>query len=324
MNPDYVRNVRYNLQTQISELNLASDLNSFYFSLKRFWVYIRKNLIMNEIVNGLAASFPGLEQNINDLPPEQGLYGLNVAEQAALGYFMIKKAVESDPQRIDDLAFRYCRSTDRDELLNSFRKEFLNPFYNYLDGQLHDQEFPLSFLLHYRQKCEWFQREALFNHWEEEKAIGEAELKRHLFEYLHDQGFNLLVEPKSPSGEVDLIAAYSNDMPIILEAKVFSEGAKSKPNIITGFKQLYTYVEDYLAPSGILLIYKTCDSDLKINTAHSRQTIPCVFHNNKLLLLVIVDIFPHKKGASKRGRLKAVEITEDDLIQILETNVNIN
>jgi hypothetical protein len=320
MNSDYVRNVRYKLQTQISELNLASDQNSFYFSLKRFLGYVLKNSIMNEIVNGLAATFPDVEQEVNNLPPDQrGIYGLSVVEQAALGY-----VVESDPQKIVELSFRYHRSFETSELLNSFRLEFLNPFYNYLDAQLHDQEFPLSFLLHYRQKCEWFQRKALFNQWDEGKAIGETILKRHLLEYLHDQGFNILVEPASPSGEVDLIAAYSNDKPIILEAKVFSEGEKSKPHIITGFKQLYTYVEDYQAPSGVLLIYKTCDYDLSVNVAHHRQTIPCVIYNNKLLLLIVVDIFPHEKSASQRGRLKAIEITENDLIQILETNENSN
>lgn len=319
MNSDYVRNIRFKLQTRINELSQTQDLNSFYFSLKRFWDYIGTNPIIEEIVNGLANSFPDLEQQVSNISPEHGVYGLNVAEQAALSYFVIKTALESNPSRILNLAFPYGRKKTAYEAIDSFRVAFLNPFYDYIDEQLHDQEFPLSFLLHYKQKCEWFQRHDLYNQWEKERKTGESLLKRHLFEYFHDQGFNILAkEPASPSGEVDLIAVYSNELPIILEAKVFSEGAKSKHHIVTGFKQVYSYVEDYVSPSGILLIYKTCGFDLKIDVPDSRQTIPCVSYNNKLILLLVVDIFLYEKTASKRGPVKAVVITEKDLVQELE------
>jgi hypothetical protein len=44
--------------------------------------------------------------------------------------------------------------------------------------------------------------------------------------------------------------------------------------------------------------------------------MPFIVHNNKTIFIFTIDISPYKKSASKRGPLKAVEITEADLIHI--------
>jgi len=141
-----------------------------------------------------------------------------------LSYFIVKRCAGSkDPIEIEIVyAYNPCSNS---EALDYFRTSWLYPLYNYVDEQLSDQNVPLTFLVRYKEKCEWFQKEQLFKRWQENRNTGEALLKRHLLEYSHDQEFNVLIkEPSSPSGEVDLIAAYSDNQPIILEAKVFSAG----------------------------------------------------------------------------------------------------
>jgi hypothetical protein len=49
-----------------------------------------------------------------------------------------------------------------------------------------------------------------------------------------------------------------------------------------------------------------------------------VIHNNKTIFLVTIDICPHETSASKRGHLRAVEITEQELIRIVEEEKGIS
>ena len=223
MNSGFIQDLRFKLQTQIGEFNIIQDRNRFHSLLKRFWGFIQQYPLFIDITNNLAASFPVLEDLAANIQNEPS-FGDTVQEQAALSYFIVKRCAGSkDPIEIEIVyAYNPCSNS---EALDYFRTSWLYPLYNYIDKQLSDQNVPLTFLVRYKEKCEWFQKEQLFKRWQENRNTGEALLKRHLLEYLHDQGFNILIkEPSFPSGEVDLIAAYSDNQPIILEAKVFSAG----------------------------------------------------------------------------------------------------
>ena len=71
-----------------------------------------------------------------------------------------------------------------------------------------------------------------------------------------------------------------------------------------------------------MIIYKTSGRDLKFNLFNQTQSTPSVLHNHKTIFLITIDIFPHETSASKRGILKPVEITKEDLIQTIEEKEN--
>ena len=48
----------------------------------------------------------------------------------------------------------------------------------------------------------------------------------------------------------------------------------------------------------------------------------CVIIVNKTIFLVNIDVFPHEVSASKRGSLKPIEITEDDLVKSVKEDLN--
>ena len=195
---------------------------------------------------------------------------------------------------------------------------FLEPLYEYLDEQLDDQRAILALLRRYKHKCEWFQRKHLFKSWEDNTKIGEKLLALHLYEYLHDQGLDFVIEPSSVSGEVDLIAAQKSDEPLIADVKIFNpEKGKGTDYIARGFNQIYLYTLDYNEPFGYLIIYNTSGQDLRFVLANQEQSTPFVVHNNKTIFVVTIDVFPYETSASRRGRLKTVEITEEDLIRII-------
>jgi hypothetical protein len=241
-------------------------------------------------------------------------------ENAAFSYHIIRKCVEAENVTSEiDLAMAYILGGTHTECLENFKMLFLEPFYEYLDEELDDQKAILGFLRRYKHKCEWFNRQRLFGLWSSNTREGEKLLALHLYEYLHDQGFDFTIEPHSISGEVDLVVAQQSNSPLIADAKIFNpERGKGKQNIINGFNQIYLYTLDFNEPFGYLIIYKTSGADLRLLVEKQSQSIPFVVHNSKAIALLIIDIFPHTTTASQRGRIKTLEITERDLIKVIK------
>jgi hypothetical protein len=226
---------------------------------------------------------------------------------------VVQKCVESADASIEYSLVTQYQVYEDPACLDFFRDCFVEPLYEYLDEQLDDQRALLALLRRYKHRCEWFRREALLALWQKDKAKGERALAEDLYEYLHDQGLEFAIEPSSASGKPDLISAQVGDERLIADAKVFKDGT-GKSYLASGFHQIYQYTLDYNQPFGYLVIFKTCEDDLKFPMADHEQSIPFLVHNNKTIFFVVIDICQHEATASKRGVLKTIEITEADLI----------
>jgi hypothetical protein len=62
------------------------------------------------------------------------------------------------------------------------------------------------------------------------------------------------------------------------------------------------------------VIFKLIDKDLRFSLSASSRNVPVVFYNHKTIFLIIIDIYPYPKPVSQRDPLRAVEITEEELI----------
>ncbi|MFC1712164.1 hypothetical protein ACFL6S_00780 [Candidatus Poribacteria bacterium] len=275
-----------------------------------------------DVLDDLRHRCPSAEEDAEEIVDnQQNLVGEDELESAALSYFVIKRCIESDNLHIEHtIGRRYGVGTSKhDEALEYFKDIFLETLYDYLDEHIDDQRAILALLRRYKHKCEWFQHEHLLNLWESCTQKGEKLLSRHLFEYLHDQGLNFVIEPLSVSGRADLVGAQETEDPIVADMKIFNpDKGKGKSYIASGFNQIYTYMRNYNEPFGYLIIYKTCERDLRFTLAHQTQSTPFVIHNNKTIFLITIDIAPYEASASKRGVLDVVEITEEDLVQRVE------
>ena len=316
MNEGYIQNLRYKLQKRVRRLN-SIEFEMFHVSLKQFWGFLNNYEVIGGIIEDLCRRYPQLEEEAEKLINQQGAQVFeNELENAAFSYFVIKKCVESaDQDVVIHCSFAYKR--DFDGSIETFRSLFLEPFYEYIDEQLDDQKAILALLRRYKHKCEWFQRDRLYKLWKYDTQRGEKHLALDLYEYLHDQGLDFTIEPWSISGKADLVSAQKGEEPLIADAKIFNpESSKGKDYISKGFNQLYQYTLDYNETFGYLIIFKTCDNDIKFALTNQEQSTPFIIHNNKTIFLITIDIFPHQEPASKRGVLKPLEISENDLIQI--------
>jgi hypothetical protein len=60
------------------------------------------------------------------------------------------------------------------------------------------------------------------------------------------------------------------------------------------------------------------EKDLSLLFSNSTSNIPMITYNHKTIFFVTIDLYKHK-SPSTRGKIKPVEIKEEDLFQYIES-----
>lgn len=323
MQDKYIQALRYKLQKRVRRLN-SVPYNVFPAELRQFFHFFEMSPLLAGVRDELLTSTaPRLKEILARFDSDDGaaVMGDTEAEQAALGYSMLKR-FEGFGDNFDPmgLGYRYGASGDVHQALDRCRDVFLEPFYEYVDEHIDDQQAVLFFLGKYKQRCEWFRRDVLREVAVSDTGRAERLLANDFYEYLHDQGIEFNIEPRSASGRPDLVSEQVGSDKVVADAKVFwPERGKTKAYLCAGFNQVYTYTRDYNEPFGYMVIFKMCEDDLRFTLPPTTGVFPSVSHNNKTIFLVTVDLCDYGTSASDRGRLKVCEITAEDLIHVVES-----
>jgi hypothetical protein len=312
METQYLQALRYKLQRRIRRLN-GADTNQFLFVLKQFWRYFDGVPILGAVAAELVARVPDWNDSVERaFQARTAMFGEDEAEGAAIGYGILRRFGSGDnPLNYYDLVGDGSTS----EALNEFRALYLEPFYQYVDEHLDDRSFVLYSLIRYKHACEWFRRERLFNLWKSGTQHGERTLALDMYEYLHDRGVDFHIEPRSASGEADMVALQgSSSEPLIAEAKVFNpEGGRGKAYILKAFRQVYRYTCDYNQPIGYVVIFRTSERPISFALPSEAEPVPRVIRNHKTLFALEIDLYPHAETASKEHAPDPVIITEEEI-----------
>jgi hypothetical protein len=207
--------------------------------------------------------------------------------------------------------------------LHIFKQQVLDPLCDYLDERLDDQHIPLGYLLRYKQRCEWFTRAMLYTIAEQERqkrgqgfnAQVEKALKQDLYCYLHDQGIDFIIEPRSSAGEIDLIEDQKGPNPIGVEVKIFDNAQYKRRAIRQGSNQIRTYVEERQTTFGYLAAYKLCDEQIRVIGDGSIQGIDFIRVGGKTVYIFVIDLFLHTDSASVRKDKGTIDVTKDYLVK---------
>jgi hypothetical protein len=321
MQDKFVQAIRYKLQKRVRRLNSA-DYTHFPFILPVFFKFFDSMPLLAGIRDELLATddAKGLEGAWERIMQRQPMLGETEVESAALGYLILKQLAETpDRHAITQLARAYGVSGTFEEQLELVRTIFLEPFYEYVDEHIDDQQAILYFLRRYKHRCEWFQADRLRQAVQDDTRQGEKHLASDLYEYLHEQGIDFHIEPHSVSGIADFVADQVGEERVIADAKLFwPDKSKGKQYIITAFNQAYTYARDYNEPCAYLVIFKICKEDLNFLVPARQTMFPCLNLNNKTIFFIVVDLCEYGVPASKRGPLTSLDISENELVQSLE------
>jgi hypothetical protein len=319
MQDAFVQAIRYKLQKRVRRLNSA-DYHHFPMLLRVFFQFFDSSPLLSAVRDELLvrAAAADVAVTVGRIIDGEVLYGADEVESAGIGYLLLKKIAE-EPEKDLVLTIALNLSSDTQECLDTVRNVFLEPFYEYVDEHLDDQQAILYFLRRYKHRCEWFHAVRLRQAVANETQKGEKVLALDLYEYIHDQGIDFHVEPHSSSGIPDFVADQVGQDRVLADTKLFwPERSKGKSYIISGFHQAYVYACDYNEPCAYLVIYKMCGESLNFLVPATKSWFPSLTVNNKTIFFVVVDIFEHGASASKRGPMKSVDITERELVQRVE------
>lgn len=325
MDSEFIQTLRYKLQRRVRRLN-STDFRLFHFSLKQFMGFLQKSFVILGIIEDLKARFPEEKQDIEQLFSEKnrngGLLWSDEDKHAAASVFIIERCAESDNQMIEvEIGRKYIHGGNHNDVLESFKDNFLETLYDYIDEKLDDQRLLLGLLKKYKQKCEWFKRNYLYELCTQKTQTGEKILANHLYEFLHDQGIQFSIEPQSASGEADLVSIQSGEEAIVADAKIFwPEKGKNTSYLCKGFNQTYLYTTDYNEPFGYLVIFNMSGKDLRFSLENYSLNFPFIVHNAKIIYFITIDLFPYETSASKRGKAESYLISEADLRKEIEPN----
>ncbi|CAN5485408.1 hypothetical protein BH10BAC5_BH10BAC5_24910 [soil metagenome] len=298
-----------------------SDESLFATNVQRFINQLSKIKIASNFITELEVKFYEVEPHAQayiDGIQKVSTFNTN-EENSALSWFVIKKLFkeERNPYEIKTKILKivhyFNHTYEYDEVFSLFVQIFVEPFYNFIIYNLTNSNITLSFLIKYKHKIEWFHKENYFKIWEDNTQKGEEILSYKLYEYLFDQGVDFHIEPKADSGRPDLIESQTGTDKLIADVKIFNPGkSKGKSYIINAFNQIYTYAKSYNNSIGYLVIFKTCENELCLNTSGSEEGIHFITFNSKTIFFIIIDIFVYNVSASKRGKLETITIEEKE------------
>ena len=317
MDPQIVQNIRYKLQKRVSRLRSVDTQILFMISLLQFWKYFDKQSMLIGVISQLSAEYADIDSQIDGLFSDGDvLYGETEEEAAYIGYKVLRRLSESTDERVlISLLRKYNPHSGLDELLETVRELFLEPFYEFIDEQIDEQRATLSLIYRYKHRSEWFHRDALLELSRVER-LGEKKLSLNLYSYLYDKGIDFSIEPSSITGEIDLISAQKSDDPLLLDVKIFDGNDRGKAYIRKGFGQIYTYTQQHNEAFGYLLIFNVSERQLRFSLKIAGN-VPQVTYNHKTIFIVTIDIFAHEKPVSQRKPISAIEIAEEELIETI-------
>ena len=339
MNEELLSRLRNKLQRRKEQLE-ATNTPYFLPKLVRFWRFLKAEPFFLSILEELRLNDVGKEAarraTATDVPNYQYdptvrevILSLTTDEDvAAMAFYLL----ECHYERADalDRISRNVWGNHPGNLNNyaTFKPEVIVPLCDYLAEKLDEQQALLGLLVRYKHRSEWFNRRELLKKLKEEedrieevkkkgkktKAQLEDVLKEDLYRYLHDQGINFTIEPKSDRGRIDLILDQKEGTRKYLEGKVFDNKGRGKPEVVQGFAQTLRYLKQHNASNGYLFIYKTCEEALVIDGADQVEGIDRVRCECGFIFIVVIDIHEYADPVSVQT-YKPVRITVEELMK---------
>jgi hypothetical protein len=339
LNEELLSRLRNRLQRK--KERLEQTVGGFFKpKLCRFWAFLNSEPFLAQILAELRGNGKGKSaaENANSRTGPNSQYDPRVRESidalatdeevAAMAYYLLEGICEKGWKFEEINMYVWGSHPGNMNEYNTFKPEVIVPFCEYLDERLDEQQSILGLLVRYKHRCEWFNKRALLETAKDEQAATgdekkraevEKVLKEDLYRYLHDQGMEFTIEPKSDKGEIDLIADQAEGDRKYLEGKVFDNAGRNKGYIVKGFGQLLHYLRQYNAASGYLLIYKTCEQQLVIDGTEHLGTVPFVRCEGKTVFILVLDICEYEKPVSQRT-YQPVRVTTDELRKADQTS----
>lgn len=193
-------------------------------------------------------------------------------------------------------------------------EQIVEPLIEYLQEHLGESADVLYLLERYVRRVEWFEQQDLWRAYEADTQHGEATYDADVRQFLFEQGIDYpFSQPRSASGEADIVADLSSDEPLVCEVKLFDGASYGKSYLGKGFRQAVQYAQDYGQSSAYLVVINLSEKQIDFPTDGEQSEWPLrVEAPSVTVFFVTVRALP-KPSASKQPRPTVVRLTKADL-----------
>lgn len=240
--------------------------------------------------------------------------------RAVLGWKLMQRIRDGAARGNQDAAFEFTfpigRLAGDLDSTRPFVQMILQPMFDFLGEKVGDDGSVLYVLERYVRRVEWFDRAGLYARFEADTRNGEEVYNLDLQRFLFLEGNYIAhAKPRSASGEVDLAGEVDGDHALICDGKIFDGSGRGKLYLAKGVHQVIQYAQDYQKNSAYLAVFNITGRPLKFPTAAPSETWPPYLEISGIRVYFIhVRALPPGTTASKAGKAKPIEITQDDLV----------
>jgi hypothetical protein len=192
----------------------------------------------------------------------------------------------------------------------------VEPLIEYLQERIGEASDVLYVLERYVRRVEWFERDRLHAAYEENPSRGESIYDTDLRQFLFEQGIDYpFSQPRSASGESDVVAGLDGDDPLVCEVKLYDAARYGKSYIAKGVQQATAYARDYGKTSAYLVVVNLSAKHLQLPTdGEAKEWPPRIDVGGVTVFIVQVRALP-QPSASQRGTAEVLMLTKDDLLR---------
>ena len=176
----------------------------------------------------------------------------------------------------------------------------------------------LYLLWRYKRWAEWFEAERLREVYGSDGENGlDHDLRRFLFESGVDHPFS---QPRSPSGQADVVAGLETHDPLVLEIKVWDSQKPYKVDRVRdGLRQAIAYTDDYGKDVGYVVVFNLDPLPLQFIGEANSTELPARIVKDHTYYFLSINIAEQKKPASQRDKGKPVKRNEVRLSKLWDS-----
>ncbi|WP_158691133.1 hypothetical protein [Streptomyces sp. 351MFTsu5.1] len=317
----YERDLQSKLEQRYSRI-YGADYNAFRNAVQYFRDFIQGTPALRAITENL--------ENTNiDVDPDVWVgekfsmrtYSWPETEsgQAKIVWRLVNRWADGeDPYALGD---SFSSDNNLNYVLRDMTDQTIRLFVEYLVEQLGSASQVLYMLERFKRRVEWFDQAELYAKYEADTKHGEDGYDTHLRKFLFDQGIDYpFSQPKSASGQVDVVAGLDGDDPLVCEVKLYdpSRSGYGVPYVAKGFRQALDYAHDYGKSVAHLVTFNLSGQGLQMPTDEGSKPWPPRLHvEGVTVYLVTVNAKP-RPSASQRGRATPRIVTRDELVNLRE------
>jgi hypothetical protein len=141
------------------------------------------------------------------------------------------------PQAALDFGKDIDHSADYHQSVRVATEQIVEPLIEYLQEHLGEATDVIYLLERYVRRLEWFEKQPLWVAYESDRSHGEVVYDTDLRRFLFEQGIDFpFSQPRSASGEADVVAELSSDDPLVCEVKLFDGDSCGKAYVGKGYR----------------------------------------------------------------------------------------